>query len=230
MKQSRGLITRLLILYAFLLPYENALSFGGAGPWLKPYRAVGLVILIIWLARDEAGRPRIRLDVFDWGYLLIFAMGFVMMGFWYIVFTRGNISWALSELLLVAFGYALYLVMKQSSSDLHAVLRAFVIGTISSIIVFAALVGSIPEQARFAGFYENPNSLGIAVGASIILIVCRLLFGNRIHGTISYVAYALALLLLGAALLYTGSREAIVGLIASLLGITIPLRAFRPTT
>lgn len=207
------MIRRLLFLYAFLLPYEELLG----GSWaVKPYRLTGFVLLFLWTTGVVIPRMHLRLDLFDRVFFFIFYLGLFTAAFWYVVTGKGNVSWALGDFALFFFVFLVYLAIKdevRSFQDIAALMRPYVMGTVSSVVVYAVLVES-PTNGRFEAFDANPNRLAVAVGVSLFFIVAQFLFVKKTRTGLRLVLYGTSFLVLSASLLFTGSFGALAGIAA----------------
>ena len=179
-------IQRLLVLYAFLLPYEVALEVIGVTPpiGLRPYRLVGVLIVFVWIMRMAMSRRRRRLDIFDQGFLFVIVLGILAALTWKLLDGQGELRSALSDVSLIGFSFLIYLVIKQEMGEPEqawALLSAYVVGTVSSILLSAPLLWSFSAGYRFNGFYDNPNSLAFAAAIGLLVLIGRLLFGTSVR-------------------------------------------------
>lgn len=211
------MVRLLLAVYVFLIPFENLWGvLFGSDTVLKPYRLVGLALVVVHVFENLSLRRRFRLDTFDKAFIAIFVIGQAMAMTWYVVDGSSNMRRAISDGTLSLFAFLVYLVIKRVAHDAPAMgklLRAFVAGTVLSIVI--AYLTGVTAAGRFSGFYANPNSLAVSVVASLFVIIAWALFGRR-RGGMTYLLQGALVLLLLITLLFTGSRGAIIGAVVSL--------------
>ncbi len=217
---------RLLVLYVFLLPYEGILGqLAGTSTVLKPYRLVGLVIIGLLFFRILDPKKRLRVDAYDTVYLVMFGWGLFMAVFWYLVAGTGRIQWALWDSTLIVFAFAVYLAIKNEADsirDAELLLNTHVLGTLSSIIL-QSLLGVDATAGRMAGFYGNPNGFAVAIITALLVSISKLLFAPSRRSLQNYLWNGGVTITLVIALLFTGSRGPILGLLVSLAAFAIPL-------
>lgn len=223
------MVRLLLSVYVFLIPFENLWGYlFGSQTVLKPYRLLGLVVVAVhWMKNLGRGR-RYRLDGLDRGFVAIFILGQVMAVVWYVLAGTSDLGRSISDGTLAVFAFLVYLTIKREAYEPAAMarlLRAFVAGTAISVILAYAL--GVTVEGRFSGFFNNPNSLAVAVVGSLLVTVAWSLFGRRRGAGLDYLVQGGLVLLLLATLLFTGSRGAIIGAVASvpLLGFALVARS-----
>lgn len=222
----------LLRLYAFSLPFDGAWKIAfGVDTIFKPYRLLGIAVIALFgLKMIARGKPP-RFDGYDKAFAFIFTWGLAMAILWYLVAGTGVLQWAFWDLTLMMFAFLSYLVQKNEMNgleDAHLITRAFTAGTVASVAIYQVAFGSM-TQGRFMAFFDNPNRLAVALTASIIFLVASILFQDRRRTTFWFCFRASILLLLGAALFFTGSRGALAALGLGLLVLIVPLSARRST-
>lgn len=220
------MMLRLLQLYAFLLPFEMLwLELFGVDTVLKPYRLVGLAVIGLKIVSRSHPRTRVRIDVFDRSFLFIFTWGLLAAVFWYVFSGSGNLGWAVSDSILIFFAFFVYLVLKSETrrfATVEKLLDSFVLGTLTSVVIYAGFFGSI-TSSRFQAFYDNPNRLAVAVTVCLTLIVARFLFGRVRRRALDYLWHGGLFLFLSFILFFTGSKGALLGFAFSLVAFAVPL-------
>lgn len=221
-RHPRTIISSVLALYAFCVPYETAFDvLTGRRTVFKPYRLVGLALIFVCMVGRSFRHGGIRLDLFDRLFLALFALGIVLGLSFYVVFDKGNMSYLANDFTLIFFGFLTYVVIKGQATvrDLSAMMTGLVLGTVSSILLFTLFFRG-GDTLRVSGFMENPNSLGFCIGVSVLILATRLLFDSQRRG----LTYGLAIVFLLTTLLFTGSRGAMIGTVVGAVSIAITLR------
>lgn len=221
------MIRYLLPIFTFLLPFENLFTvlFSRDTPF-APFRVLGVVLLGVTMIRFLLVRVRYRWDLFDWGFLFILLVGVLMAILWHLILHSGNMGWMAAEAVLMVFGFAIYLVFRRAAPDetqIRMALTAFVIGTVMSIVL-GAIVSEGFAGGRFSAFYGNPNRLGVAAGASLVLVLAQVMISGRRSGWTSRGWAALCVLILVVGLAFTGSFSAILATGISLMSLLATLR------
>lgn len=218
-----------LAAYAFLVPFESVLDvLARQATVLKPYRLVGLGLIYLWLMRNTTKRSVLRFDPFDRCMMAVGALGVVMASFWSIVDGRVNLTWVISDVTVTLFAFLVFLIMKQVAhrpGEMDRIMTAFAAGIVVSILLSLVVLPSEASVGRFKGFMENPNSLGLAAAVAIVFLASRLLFDPHAPR----ITCGVGILILGVALLFTGARGVILGLILALLVLSLSFRRLRLT-
>ncbi len=214
------IIQWLLMVYFFLLPFEHILvRYFENRTVFKPYRLVGLVIIVAWPFLMP--RRRTRLDFFDKGILFLVGLGLAMAAFWKVVDDAGYLSWAFNDVLLTLFSFFVYLAFKSTFDPRRTtqpVLTAYIAGIVCGVLLHPFAPGA-GEATRLSAFFKNPNSLSAAAGASFLLLLAAVLFGKK-RRSIVQIRRAATMLLLLVVVVLTGSRS---GALALTLGTFILL-------
>lgn len=221
-RPSTAVLRGLLFLYAFLVSFEMLweLVFG-FDTIFKPYRIVGLLAVVTYILGNKRN---LSLDVFDKCIFALIMLGFATAALWRLVASDGDLGLAAHETILFLFGFFTYIVVKQEARDGQTrarLMRALVMGTVASILLGTLLV-SATTGGRFSAFYSNPNSLAVAVGASLHIIVARFLYSRTRGHRIGLILDGVFIVLLLWTMLFTGARGPIIALVVSLLFLGVP--------
>ncbi len=219
------MIFRLLQLYAILVPFETLWwDLYRVNTILKPYRIVGIAVIFLSILRAIAGSKPLRVDFYDKGFLFLLLWGVFTAVFWFFVKGDGNMDWMINDAILILFGYFIYLSTKRELDTFHTaerLLTAYIVGIMASIVLRVMFFEPL-TTGRFASFYANPNGLGVALAASFVVILSRMLF-KRDLSIRSYLIRGSLLLGIGVVVFFTGSKGAAVGLIAGVVALFLPL-------
>lgn len=213
----------LLYLYILSLPFEYLWYelFGSLTVW-KPYRIIGIVLILYWLVSAVAKRTKVVIDVYDKLFIFIFSTGLALALFWMIL-GYGNLVWAINDLLLISFSFLIYLTVKNmhlSQKEIAQILYIFVFTcTINSIfMIYNFASSSYVYQAR--GFYRSAAQAGYVDGISLLILISICLFNLRKLLSLPGVFCTISILILSYALFLSGARGSIVGFSAGLTAIT----------
>lgn len=208
----------LLALYVASLPFEYLwVHLFGSDTELKPYRVLGMVLAALWVLNRLASRRGIRVDGYDWILIFFSVAGLALAGFWSLVGT-GSLSTAVHDTILGAFALVTYFVIKNSDRGNHQTERLLTIYVyaVAFSVVAAYTLGLSTAGERFAALSESSNSLAFSITVALHIVAARLLHGTRETSPVSYFFHASLVLVLLVALLFTGSRGAMVAFLLSL--------------
>ncbi|WP_187426732.1 O-antigen ligase family protein [Geothermobacter ehrlichii] len=151
-------------------------------------------------------------------FCIVFMYG-TLASFVFIIFGKGRLDYALNSIVLIVFGFFIYIVMdnlRVTPELIKKLLLAYSVGTISSIIIFLLFDSKI-YIPRFSGLYRNPNNLGLACAISIITIFHYLVRGGS--RLLIKILLMPSVVLLFYALFASGSRSAMLALLIAFLCI-----------
>ncbi len=210
---------RLLALYVVLLPFETL------GEWiigreseLKPYRLAGILLAFAWLLRAFMLRRRPRLDAYDAVFVTLLVLGVALTAFWNMAGGNVDVGIAVHKTILLSFPLIVYLVMKNltlSQAQLERLMSFFLYSVCASVLL-AFLLGMETVSGRFVAFSGQSNRLGLAIAIAIHIVIAKTLGTKRGTSMTIYLARAVLLLGLIAALLFSGSRGSMLALAFSL--------------
>ena len=216
------MIQRLLALYVLSLPFEYLfVRLYGSDTVLKPYRLIAIGMVGLWLLHRLGSRREFRLDSYDWIFSFFLASGLALAGIWSVL-GNANLNMAVSDTVLGAFALLTYLVIKNSDSDARRyerLLDLYLYSVCASIVLNIAM-GMPTTGERFEAFSESSNRLAFSITVAVHVLIAKILSGRRTTVRGTYLARGGIILGLVVALLFTGSRGAIVALI-----FTLPLHA-----
>lgn len=211
---------RLIPLYVFLYPYEKLWAeLLGQDSILKPYRIVGLLILMGFVVRRFSSGEEFKVDRYDFGFFAIILGGLALAGFWYVATGAANLAWAVNDTALLFFVFLLYVVMKNEVDSYklaERTLLALLAGALSSFLFTQGFGVDFSKADRAHGFFKNPNALGVLAGLSIIIVVARFLFARLRFVAIEFMVAVALCMALGGVLLTTGSRTPLISLAVGL--------------
>lgn len=216
MKYSRNTVLILLLyLYLFLAPFEDLLEYlYGIETMLKPYRVVGIVILLIgFFANLRKGFFVFKADKI---LLLFFGYGVaytLILLFWG---ARVNMSQFLNTVIQMTFLILIYLTVKRldiNYRQFHWMMACMTAGLLinGGIIVADFYVFSLSTREK--GLTDNANAAAFNMSIAIIYLVYWLRHGNfRLIGLRSILIWGMIIFFI-LALLATGSRSGLLILI-----------------
>lgn len=211
--------------YVALLPFERLWDkWLGSATMFKPYRLVGMALLVVFVLRSLAARAPLMLDRYDRALIALFVWGLAMTGLWYVVNDADPAS-TLNEGTLILFALSTYLVLKNTISQrdhVAVILNVYVAAFVVAIGVTLVLV---PDAfaARFSGLYKNPNQAGFAAALGVLLLIGRFYFEARVS-SLRRLAYAAGAIGFAAILALSGSRGSLIGGAAAVLTFFVAMR------
>jgi O-antigen ligase len=207
------MLNRLLILWAFSIPFEDLWkTLFTIRTVFKPYRIIGIFIIVGYLLSFLRTKSRFRFDGIDKGFLFIQLSGLGLAFFWNLVADAGRLDDAISEWSLVFFGFAVCVVIKNVINDprkCRGMYLGFVFGTAASILL-TSFLGQRYQGARMLGMFENPNSLGFALAVCVLILIGEAIDASR-RRLVSLALWIPMSATLALVLVYTGSRASLLG-------------------
>lgn len=208
------IIYALLLVYAFLLPFERIWRILiNSDTVFKPYRIVGIFVALLLFSHRLFAGKKLKLDGVDKAYAGLFAWGTVMAFFWNVIETN-DIGHTTHNLQLCLFALMMLVVVKNVAKDFRAVSR-LVFAYIAGVFVSATWAFFMPDEltGRFRGLQNNPNQLGMSAGWSFVFLFGQYVFTRRasmLSQALKVTFAALLLALIG----LSGSRTAAFGTLA----------------
>lgn len=206
----RKILFLFISLFAFFVPLEYiyVVLLGFDSP-LKPYRIFASLSIIFFLIYILLNNKKLKFDKYDKLFTLLFMYGFVITLVKYYFFYDGNISYAYNDIMLIAFGFLMFLTIKNidlTISEIQKIMQLFFIAVLMNVfyILYNAFV--LSSFLRMNGFFKNPNQAAEAIVIAILFVLFSLSKKRK-------KSYILLIFPMVAALIFTGSRAAIVGLI-----------------
>lgn len=211
----RKLIIQMICFFSFLVPLEYIyVVFFGTDHPLKPYRLVGILIILSLLIYLMINQKRLSVDRIDRLYFFIFGYGFFLAAIRYAFFDLGVIEYTTNDGYLLLLGICVALVIKNinfTASEIDRVLFFFVCAVLLNVIlIFLEVAQGGLIFKRATGFFKNPNqaALAILLGFLYLLIKMPNKVGPRVLSLLVLIACVLAIV-------FTGSRSALLVLVVS---------------
>ena len=212
----RGLIFGLLCLFSFLIPLEYiyVVILGSDAP-LKPYRLIGIILVLSVVFYLMVGRKILSFDMFDRLYLSILIYGFLLAAVRYLFFDLGEIEYTLNDTMLLILAFTVAVSVKNvnlTSSEIDKVLKFFACAVLLNVILIFWEVASSSSLFRARGFFKNPNQAALAI------VLCSTYFLTQSSDKLRYrVPSILAVGFCICAVVFTGSRSALVALFINII-------------
>ncbi len=196
----------LVQLYVALLPFEKLWAkLLGEDSVFKPYRIVGMMLMMIGVFRLFGAGAKLHFNKFDMNYAMLFIWGMTLAFFWSLV---GNAdlkyTWQIAP--LYAFAFGVYFVVRNTNLTLPQIERLMACHVVASAV--GVLMSGNQNEERLRALYKNPNSLGVAAGASMVFLFASFMFaspGRKIAKQVAVIATMAAFAMI---LALTGSRGA----------------------
>ncbi|MBK8480837.1 MAG: O-antigen ligase family protein [Proteobacteria bacterium] len=211
--------------YVALLPFERLWdNLLGTSTIFKPYRLVGMALLVLLVLRNLATRTAFILDRYDQAIIGVFLWGAAMAGFWHLV-NGVSLEPTANEGTLIAFALLTCLALKNTLNQrnhLAIILDVYVLAFVAAMVASVVLVAD-PFADRFRGLYKNPNQAGFVAALAVLVLVARFYFEAGVGGIrrISYAALAIGF---AAVLALSGSRGSLIGVAAGLVSFVLTAR------
>lgn len=204
--------------YVALLPFERLWdNWLGTTTIFKPYRLVGMAMLVLLVLRNLGSRTAIIVDSYDRAMMGLFLWGAAMAGVWHLA-NGVALEPTANEGTLIVFALLTYLALKNTlrqRNHLALVLDVYVLAFLAAMVVSLVLVAD-PFADRYRGLYKNPNQAGFVAGLAVLLLVARFYFEAGV-GSLRRMAYVAGALAFAAVLALSGSRGSLIGTAMGLL-------------
>jgi len=212
-------------IYVALLPFERLWdNWLGSNTIFKPYRLVGMALLVLLVLRNLGARTTFIIDRYDQAMFGIFAWGAMMSGVWHLV-NGVSLEPTTNEGTLIVFALLTYLALKNTLNrrdDLAVVLDVYVLAFLAAMVVALVLVAD-PFADRYRGLYKNPNQAGFVAALAVLLLVARFYFESGV-GNLRRITYAAGAIGFAAVLALSGSRGSLIGAGLGLLSFVVTAR------